>query len=61
MANKRDAKIMEYVQRVRPDCATNTKALMNNDAILLLMILAFEAGREFQEETKMELGNPSLY
>lgn len=64
--NKRNKAILEYVMKKRPDCLANVSSMLsldnaNGQAIQLLMFLAFEAGREFQDKTKAELGNPEVY
>ena len=69
--NKRDQGILDYVKKNRPDSYEDVLLVMERayssshneytDALMLLMIFAFEAGRVFQKDTCAELDNPAVY
>lgn len=69
--NKRNKAIVDWIKEHRPDCSANVSKLIkqfgdepNNQqvqAVMLLMMFGFEAGRQFQHDTNPELNNPNVY
>ena len=70
--NKRDQAIIDWAKKQRPEpditphleniFSMGTGSNRERDAALLLMCVAFEAGREFQHANpKLELNNPNVY
>jgi len=69
--NKRDQAVLDWVKKNRPDCAGYVEQIFSksysnrhddtSDALMMLMIFAFESGREFQKETNAEFNNPNIY
>lgn len=41
--------ILDWVEKNRPDCLKHVEQLVNNDGFILIMTMAFEAGRTFQK------------
>ena len=64
MANlpKNAQAIKNWIEKNRPDMAHQIDALMENDAMILLLTIGFEAGRNFQfENPTLEINRPSVY
>lgn len=69
--NKRDAAILAWIEKNRPDCVKSIKEIFDlytrkphddrPQGLMLIMYLAFEGGRQFQRDTGAELGNPNVY
>jgi hypothetical protein len=66
---QRDQQIIDHVAKIRPDMLPAVKAIVENpygnqqyQAMHVLMIFGFEAGRQFQTENpNTELNNPNVY
>ena len=62
--NLRDAEILKWVKKHRPDLVEHVTPKGDrriDDAFGLLLSIGFEAGRQFQADTKAELNNPNVY
>ena len=53
--------ILDWVEKNRPDCLAQVTGLIDQDAAILLMTMAFEAGREFQRENPTAPVGPEVY
>jgi hypothetical protein len=54
--------IKAWVKKNRPDLELYMEPLMKQDAVILLMTTAFEAGRQFQSDNPtFPLNEPHLY
>ena len=53
--------ILEWVKKNRPDCLEYVEQLVTSDGPILLMTMAFEAGRTFQKKNPKAPMDGSAY
>ena len=59
--NKRDDSIEHWIRKNRPDLLPQLPEWFQNQGANALLAIAFEAGRQFQNDTGAELNNPNIY